>query len=326
VRRLGRCGSAAVALILLVVVGSSTPVSAAPSARAAKNPPNFVLANQSGNDFEVESAVTGKVVKDLGGIPGYTNNGMALAPNGRDLYVTVNRATSLDVEDIDLETGGETFIAEGEEPSISPSGRYLAYGTGPAGSQDLVVRDLASGSVRSIDLQALLGQETDLLNASITWVGSRVVVMPGGVANDLMGGAPPVPLPGSCSAVPASSSCLIIVTSGVGGRLSATRAVLRGVELGDAVIGASGRSDLLMATFNHSATVYEADLAAGAPTVTRWFAVPSALPVAVGADGRELFYLRGHGPVSLWVGQVSRHRLLDARMLNANVALAGLAS
>lgn len=314
-------------MILLVVVGPSTPVSAAPTAQAAKDPPNFVLANQSGNDFEVESAVTGKVVKDLGGIPGYTNNGMALAPNGRDLYVTVNRATSLDVEAIDLGTGGETFIADGEEPSISPSGRFLAYGSGPAGSQDLVVRDLASGSVRSIHLQALLGQETDLLNASITWVGSRVVVVPGGVANDLMGGAPPVPLPGSCSAVPASSSCLIVVASGVGGKLSATRAVLRGVGVGDAVVGASGRSDLIVATFGtHSAAVYDADLASDAPTVTRLFTVPSALPVAVSASGRELFYLRGHGPVSLWVGQVSRHRLINARMLNANVALAGLAS
>lgn len=313
-------------LVALIVMGASTLASAAGISEKAKDPPNFVLANDSGNDFQVVSPETGKVIKDLGGIPGYTNNGMALAPNGRDLYITVNRATSLAIQRINLVTSGETFVADGVEPSISPNGRFLAYGSGSTRSQQLTVRDLRSKVVRSIDLEALLGPETDLLNASITWVGSQIVVLPGRVANDLMGGSQPTPPSGSCSAASTSSTCLIVVKTSRQNKLYAKRIVVNGLSGGDIVIGSSGMSNLVMVTFDgHSAVLYKTNLATGGRTATRLFARPSALPVAVDASGTSLFYLVGHGPVSLWVGEVSPHGLMDTRMLNTDVAVAGLA-
>jgi hypothetical protein len=322
VRHLSRSGLAAALLVSMVVVGSSTLASAAPT-HQAKDPPDFVLANGSGSDFQVESPETGQIIKDLGGIPGYTNNGMALAPNGHDLYVTVNRDTSLAVERIDLKTGNEAFVAYGEEPSISPNGRFLAFGSEP-GSQ-LSVRDLKTDSVQTINLDSLLGQETDLVNASIAWVGTEIVVLPGGIANDLMGDSPPAPLQGSCSAVSISSTCLIVVRANRENALSARRAVLRGVKVGDTVIGGLGPTDLVLATFDGQSTVVsEVDLATET-RVARLCTVPGALPVAVDASGRDLFYLQGHGPVALWVGKLSPHRLTNAKILNPNVASAGLA-
>jgi len=292
------------------------------------SPSILVLANDSGNDFQIESVSTGKVIKDLGAVQGYTNNGLALSPNGRDLYATVNRSQTLMVERIDLANGGESFVADGAEPSISQNGRLLAYATGPPGSQELVVRDLDSGMIRSINLQKLLGRYGDLLSASIAWLGSQIVVRPGGVLDDLMGGAKPPPLKGSCSAVPLSASCLIVVNVRAGLSLTAERVILDRGRLGDAVIGASGSSNLVMAVFdNHHTDVYRANLGEGARTVTHLFSLPSALPQAFSSNGTELFYLHiGQGPIALWAGQVSAHQLKNTKMLNASVAPAGLVS
>jgi hypothetical protein len=279
-------------------------------------------------DFQVESSSTGAVVKDLGPVPGWTNNGLALSPDGQDVYVVVNETSSLAIERLSVANGTETFVADGEQPSVSPNGHLLAFGTGPSGGQTLAVRDLTSGKDRSINLDRVLGGQTDLLTASITWLGdgSKIVVLPGGVADNGMGSGTPRVLPGSCSAVSASDTCLIVISVGAGHPLTAKRVLLGGLRPDLPFIGASGSSDIVAIGFGGRRTnVYTADLTNGARSFTRLFSLPSVLPLAFRARGTELFYLTGHSPTALWRARVTSDGLKDAKRLNADIGLSGFA-
>jgi hypothetical protein len=330
VRLIGRVSLAAAALLL--ATGSALPATASPAREQAPTgaSSNYLVVAGSGLDFQVESSSTGSVVKDLGAVPGWTNNGLALSPDGQDVYVVVNELSTLAIERLSVANGTETFVADGEQPSISPDGHLLAFGTGPtsSGGQTLAVRDFTSGKDQSIDLRRLLGGQTDLLNASIIWLGdgSKIVVLPGSVGNDLMGGATPPALPGSCSGVSASDTCLIVVSVRAGHPLIAKRVLLGGLRPGISLIGASGSSDIVTIGFDgHHTGVYTADLTSGARSFTRLSYLPSVFPLAFRARGTELFYLTGHGRTALWLARVTQHGLRDTKMLDADIGLSGFA-
>lgn len=321
---MARSGLLAAVMVLAVVGATATPLLAAPS---PSDPTNFVVANGSGSDFQVESATTGALVKDLGSIPNYTNNGLTISPDGRDLYATVTGPPSLMIERVALSNGHESFVADGGEPSLSPNGHFLAYGTGPAGSQSLAVRDLGRGTTRTIDLAQVLGRQNDLITASIIWLGngSRIVVLPGGVGNDLMGETTLPPTSGSCSAVSTSATCLIVVDVKGGRPVRARRVVLKGLAAAYSVLGRAGSSGLVLAVFHSpGATLYSATVS-GQGALKRLFSIPSGLPVAFDPHGTTLLYLVGHGPVALWRASVTPHGLANANVLNANTSPAGLA-
>jgi hypothetical protein len=288
---------------------------------------NFVLATGSGPDFQIESASTGMLVKDLGVVNYWTNNGLALSPDGQDVYVVVNQPTTSAIERLSVSTGTQTFVADGEEPAVSPNGRLLAFGSGPSGSHTLVVRDLTSGKDRSIDISRLLGKRDELLNATITWLNdSKIVVIPGMVLDDLMGDPAPHAVPGSCSAAPVKDTCMIVVSAKAGHPLAAKRVTLGGLPSGDPVVAASGPSGITIANFvgRHSG-IFRADLDHNATNFTRISSLPAAIPLAFGARGATLFYLVGHGPEALWWAKVTPDGLKDAHMLNANISLSTLA-
>jgi hypothetical protein len=326
VRLIARYALAAAALLL--AAGSARPATASPASTSASS--NFLLVGASGSDFRIESASTGALVKDLGTVPGWTNNGLALSPDGQEVYVVVNEDRTAAIERLSVANDALTFVADGEQPSISPDGRLLAFGTGPGppGAQTLVVRNLTTGKEQSIGLGRLLGGQTDLLNASITWLGdgSTIVVLPGAVGDDLMGGAIPPAASGSCSAVPAGKTCLIEVGVRVGHPLTARRVLLGGLGPASWLIGGSGSSDIVATGLGgrHNG-IYRVDLANGARRFTRLFSLPPVLPLSFGARGRELFYLVGHGPIALWRAGVTPDGLEDATMLSADVGVYGFA-
>src|SRR5579863_9929861 len=134
VRLIGRLGLTATTLLL--VAGSAPLASASPAhahAPSVGTASNFVVATGSGPEFQIESASTGALVKDLGTVQGWTNNGLAFSPDGQNVYVVVNRATNLAIERLSVSTGTETFVADGEQPAVSPNSHLLAFGTGPGG-------------------------------------------------------------------------------------------------------------------------------------------------------------------------------------------------
>lgn len=127
----------------------------------------------------------------------------------------------------------------------------LAYVSGSSGAERLDVRDLRSGATRSIDLTHLVGPARELLDRAVAWLGdgSDIVVLPGPVAvatdtgsavvASANSGLAPVAPAGSCSAVPQSATCLIVVhVPANGAALTARRVVIRGVSAAaDALIG-----------------------------------------------------------------------------------------
>jgi hypothetical protein len=345
-RRQRFIGAALILVVLALMVGiivalpgngDSRSSSSAPSPVGVRTPgpspilPFIVLTGDAGNDLQVQSGITGRTIKDLGPVNQFTGNGLSLAPDRRAVFVVVNRSLTLMVERVDLRTGEETFIGDGFSPAVSQDGRLLAYGSGAINDQTLVIKNLATGSTRELRLQNVLGQQTDLLNASIKWVGSRVVIIPAAVGNDLMGKPVPTPLKGSCSAIPRTSSCVVVVSTRGGQPLSAKKQVFNHVVLDSAVLGVAGPSALDMAVFKGDRTdVTQLDLSGGRGRITPLFSIPKALPQSFSTSGAQLYYLhlrpKGGLPVSLWRGRVTGGGLMNATQLYPNSRLSALAA
>ena len=126
-----RSGGWLAAASIVVVLVPTTSATAVPAPRG--EPADLVMANGSGSDFQMESATTGMLVKDLGAVANYTNNGLALSPDGDQVYATVTMGPTIMIERITVANDQETFVADGVQPAVSPNGRLLAFGTGPSG-------------------------------------------------------------------------------------------------------------------------------------------------------------------------------------------------
>jgi hypothetical protein len=291
------------------------------------DPQNFVLIDASDSHVQLHSATTGALVKDLGAVGGLTSNGLVLSPDGGYLYVTVDRPPATVIERINATNGQVERIGDGEQPAISTDGRYLAYGGG-AGDGTLYVRDLRSGEVRSINMAKLLGNQDDLLNTSITWLaeGSRIVILPGGVGNDLMGGTTPPPMPGSCSAIPISDTCLIVANFAPDHPLTAERVVVRGLRVPDLLSGDDLAHSVLAASDRtHTTIIDRIEVSGDSAAYVRMCSLSPGLSLAFDPRGTELLYLAGHSPISLWrVGLMDCGVVSHTHKLLANADLQGV--
>ena len=107
----------------------------------------------------------------------FTNNGLALSPDGREIYFTLipkarrRGQFNLLLERLTITTRRQTLLADGELPAVSPDSRLLAYVTG-AESRSIAVRDLATAATRSIDLTGLLGTFADVFDGSLAWLAN----------------------------------------------------------------------------------------------------------------------------------------------------------
>src|SRR5438067_7898526 len=168
--RLRRVGMAALALavvggVVLWAAGSGAPrtIRRQPLAlrsqmaahRPLRTPPVFAAA---ASELELRSVSTGRVVKVLRRTGGsWTNNGLAFSPDGRYVYFTLipesgRRWSSLLLERTSVATGERSLVGHGEQPSLSPTGRLLAYASGNDRSAAIVVRDVTTGAERSINI------------------------------------------------------------------------------------------------------------------------------------------------------------------------------
>lgn len=319
--------------ILYSLHSASTSDSAA---LATVDPPNFVLAtlpaSGAGDETVVAlySPVTGRVVRFLHLFgSSFTNNGLALSPDGAEVYVTLIGSRSLLLERISVATKEMTFVAYGELPALSPNGRFLAYVVGTS-DHELAIRDLSNGRTRYVDLAALLGRSENLMNGTITWLGdgSEVVVLPGGqlvaYGPDQTTTTEP-PLKGSCDAVAASNTCLIVVHAGATGVLSARKLVVSELARDPNPIIAGDASyprSLLVARWNGRHTfVDRIDLSTSAARVVALMSLKPVLPVAFDPAGSRLLYLVAGTRPALWIARLEPGRLVAAHRLIANAQL-----
>ena len=101
----------------------------------------------------------------------FTNNGLAISPDGGSVFVTLIGSSSLSIERISTRTGRRTFVAFGAQPTVSPNGRLLAYAAGRE-DQELSVRQLSSGKTTTFDLRPLIGDKASLLDGQIAWLSN----------------------------------------------------------------------------------------------------------------------------------------------------------
>lgn len=194
----------------------------------------FLYVTNTGLRTQVElvSATNGRVVRRLGSFgSSFTDNGAAVSPDRRFAYVTMVDRRAVKVVRINAATERRAVFADGAQPSVSPNGRWVAYAAGRGDAQTLAIQPTGRGATRTIGLRRLLGPQPNLLDGTVTWLGdaSGVVVAPGPVLRADVGGSTP-PLPprpaGTCAAVPAPATCLIVVSVGSSGQPAQARRVV----------------------------------------------------------------------------------------------------
>ncbi|MGO9559419.1 MAG: hypothetical protein ACLPQS_04660 [Acidimicrobiales bacterium] len=290
------------------------------------SPADFAMIEANGS-LDMFSPLTDGVVKRvLSSIPRLTNNGLALSPNGSDVYLTLlpmHSPGSLDIERVSVVTGRMTFVADGSRPALSPTGRYLAYVTGRVG-RDVVVEDLADHRRRVFDLSKLMGAGATLSDGtSLVWLGdgSTLVAAPSSlpVASTAGSGAESAstttsaPAPRVCGEQ-ATSSRLCFITL----ELSAENTTgnphryivsLEGTGDTDLFPDFSLSHTMIMATLSDKQSVLTAfDFADGRVTTSRHRVTPTGLPMAVDPNGRQFLVLTTFaqtGTPQLWLVRLS---------------------
>ncbi|MDQ6804018.1 MAG: hypothetical protein M3065_03405 [Actinomycetota bacterium] len=333
-----------------VVSGSSPPIRPRLSAQlTVLVPRSFVWVGPFGAGgrqvVELRSPVTGRVRTVLGTFgQSFTNNGLALSPDGRDVYVTLipqrKRWTNLLLERIAVSDKKRTLIARGEQPAVSPDSQLLAYTAGGrAGSQSVAVRDLASGTTRSINIAGLIGSGGDPLGASVTWLadGSNVAVVPAGVAYAVSGASHASKRPVAPCHAPVGSSCLVIVhVTPAGQALTARRFILPGVHGIQTLSGdAAAPGSLLLAADDakNNAVIDKITPAGSTIRVQQLLSIPRGLAITFDPAGRHLLYLTNTIPlpntdittVTLWNATIASGHLIDRERLIRNPQLGAAA-
>lgn len=149
----------------------------------------------------------------------FTNNGLALSPDGTAAFVTLighplQRNSALKIERIDVASLERSFVADGEEPAVSPNGTLLAFISGGFDPEEIAVKSLTSDATRTIDLRPLLGRSI-LFESSLAWTadGSDVVALAGAVTINVSGDtsvAAAAPGKRRCGSA-SSTTCLVVV-------------------------------------------------------------------------------------------------------------------
>ena len=307
-------------------VGSSSPrVAVAPYVGSV--PSVFASADEpppgARTELQLRSAKTGRVRERLRSFGmSFTNNGLALAPDGRSVYLTLTprgkRFSSLLLERITVGGRRPPLRVAGEEPAVSPDGRLLAYTTDAP--QSIRVRDLVTGVTRSVDISRLIGHDGDLLNASVAWLADSrtVVVLPGGVATAVSRPAAAATRIAFKQRSALASAALIMIAPDADGRLVARRVLVHGLDgFPDTIYTAAASPGRVIASSLVGDTCFldAISLSESSPVVSRIVAISAAQVEALDPSGRRLLYIQGHRPLALWAATLGPGRLLDRHRL-----------
>ncbi len=330
---------AALAAVVVVIGGvalvvgrlSSAPIqpSAPPPApsglqpsRPAADPPAFavVLQSRTGSQQWVKflSPLTGRILRQAGSFAGsLTDNGMALSPDSRFLYVTLSGPGQIHIDRISVATGHRSFVADGAQPAVSPDGSYLAYATGRQFTE-IAVRDLTSGRTMVISLPSQIGADASLLAGQVSWLGNgmQIVAMPTADATAVAARSPVAPPRSSCGQQSLPDRLCLVRVSLSHGKLRANLAYVPGNWGHQPLISGdvAGRSTFLLAGSTDGRALFGvATVSAAGVTMRRVAALPQgALPMAFAPGGDRILYVRvsghGHPQPTLWAATISSGR------------------
>ncbi len=275
-------------------------------------------------DMSLYSSRSGTLTRRLASFPelSFTNNGLALTPDGKEVYFTLiprhaGRRFYLRLMRIDVATRGEVQVAEGAQPAVSDDGTQLAYATFPHG---LAVRDLTAGTTRTISLVAELGEQADLLDGAVTWLadGSDIAIVPSAPARALVGHHPPRAR--WCGTTAAHAVVVFVHVPAEPAPLTARCAHVAGKPLSPAIaLGANtaAPTSLLIATDSHGDSTQLERIAQTGAT-TRLLTIRNSLPLAFDSTGNHLMYLVGHRPPRLWEATIADGHLTDRSRLHGH--------
>lgn len=319
-----RCGLGALAILIGAVVVVGPSASRGASGRALPAGMVAIVQGQRNPlrwDMSLYASSNGKLTRWLASFPdsSFTNNGLALTPDGLAVYFTLiprraGRRFYLRLMRIDVTTRRQAQVAEGAQPAISDDGTQLAYATFPHG---LAVRDLATGTTRTISLVAELGEQANLLDGAVAWLadGSDIAIVPSPPAWDLVGRRPP---PAHwCGTTDAHAVVVFVHVPARPAPLTARCVRLAGKALTPAMALAgnpTSPSSLLIATDSDGDST-EVEQIAQTGITTRLLTIRDSLPLAFDPTGDHLMYLVGHSPPRLWEATIAGGRLTDRARL-----------
>jgi hypothetical protein len=233
-----------------------------------------------------------------------TANGEAVSPDGRTAYLAVlrNRTPGVLIARVPTTGARPSIVAAGAQPSISPNGRFLAYGTGRLGTV-LSVRNLATGVTRSIDLARWIGHgylgPGGQGNATMTWLSNNtdLAVLPDeGVVWDLVGKRPHPPN-NPCSDKQGITSCVLVVHTGrsLTEPLTVTRHVLPVGFDSPLALGAAHADPHALLAASSPLVVERIDVSTPTATIERLITIHGdAFPDQFNPAGTELIYQANH--------------------------------
>jgi hypothetical protein len=314
-RVLGRVALGLVTLsacLLGLACASTAKSSADPRPLLRPAPAQFASADQIGSRWrlDIRSATTGLVLKRLISFGlNFTNNG----PHGKGAGLLIER--------IAVANHVRRFVARGDQPSLSPNGRLLAYlsFTGPP---RLSVQNLRTGSVRSIRLAGLIGPNEVPAETPAAWVRD-------GTALALAVTRRPVAVSGSqahasgsrtsASQADQAPAKLLVVNVGPPAEPLEAHVVLvhglRGVGLGVASDGRTRNSVLVQRLVGDTELIYGVSVASASATGHQLAHIRSGLILAFDPGGRRLLYLKGHTPPALSRGTIRDGRIVHPTRL-----------
>ncbi len=279
----------------------------------------------------LRSALTGRAARELAAFGNdFTNNGLALSPDGRTVYFTLiprtRQSPNLLIERLNVATRRYAVVAHGWEPSLSPSGRLLAYISEHGHSESVAVKDLTTGVTRSINVDAAVGR------------GHVLAEMPSGWMSDNTTLALPVTLPAtpdSRAQLPARASQaqdphaavrMIIVQAKRDQPLSVHRIAVAGLRgyLQILAPDTNSRHGLIAASLiRRGEALSEIQFSQGTAETCRLLNIRRGSVLAFDQTGRRLLYMLGARSPSLWRATI-KHNILIARRKLINKSSVGV--
>jgi hypothetical protein len=333
--------AAAVVALLLVSAGLSSagarPGRCADSRQAGSAPPAlpvFAAVDQGSGlrtELVLRSAASGAAVRELASFGNdFTNNGLALSPDGGEVYFTLippsHRWSNLVIERLDVRTGKRSPVAAGWEPSLSPNGRLLAYIREHGRSESVAVENLSTSRTRAIGVDALVGRGHVLAELQPGWLNNATLAIP--ITTPAIAVSASARTASGTSRGASAPVRMILVRVDASQPLSAVRVLVAGLR-GEPQALAHGRnatSALIAASpAGTGEALDEVRFSGNSAFACQLVDLNHGLVLGFDRSGADLLYVLESDPPALWRATIKDGKLIARQLLLKNSDLEAVA-